>query len=138
MKYLAVMALVDGSLDHAKIARVLDYARALDVEAAYLTELVEAASGHMAWVIADMTRKNFDSVISKSSKGLDPVKWITPYGGDNADPDAGGPLRGAGQAARQHLRQGAMGLRQDERLRLSGRSRGAQRRASPRRTTPRT
>jgi hypothetical protein len=87
LKYLAIMALVDGSLDHAKLGRVLEYARALDVEADYLTDLVEAASGHMAWVTADMTRKNFDSVISKSSKGLDPVAWITPYGGDNADPE---------------------------------------------------
>jgi hypothetical protein len=87
IKYLAVMALVDGVLDHAKIARVLEYARALDIEAAYLTELVEAASGHMDWVVADMTRKNFDSVISRSSQGLDPVAWIVPYGGDKADPD---------------------------------------------------
>jgi hypothetical protein len=86
VKYLAVMALVDGAIDNPKIARVLDYARALDVEADYLTELVEAASGHMAWVIADMTRKNFDSVISRPSKELDPVAWITPYSGANADP----------------------------------------------------
>ena len=80
------MALVDGILDNAKLARVLDYSRALDVEADYLTELVEAASGHMDWVIADMTRKNFDSVISRSSEGLDPAAWIMPYGGDKADP----------------------------------------------------
>jgi hypothetical protein len=86
MKYLAIMALVDGVLDNAKIARVLDYSRALDVEADYLTELVEAASGHMSWVVADMTRKNFDSVISRSSEGLDPAAWIMPYGGDRADP----------------------------------------------------
>jgi hypothetical protein len=86
VKYLAVMTLVDGVLDRAKLARVLEYARALDVEADYLTELVEAASGHMAWVIADMTRKNFDSVIGRSSEGLDPERWITPYGGANADP----------------------------------------------------
>lgn len=86
VKYLVVMALVDGVLDTAKIARVLDYSRALDVEADYLTELVEAASGHMSWVIADMTRKNFDSVISGSSEGLDPATWIMPYGGDRADP----------------------------------------------------
>ena len=31
VKYLAIMALVDGSLDHRKLARVLEYARALDV-----------------------------------------------------------------------------------------------------------
>jgi hypothetical protein len=86
IKYLAIMAMVDGVLDHAKLAAVLDYARTLDVEADYLTEMVEAASGHLAWVVADMTRKNFDSVLSRSSEGLDPVKWITPYGGDNADP----------------------------------------------------
>src|SRR5262249_32413284 len=41
VKYLAIMALVDGVLDHAKLQRVLEYARTLDVEAAYLTELVE-------------------------------------------------------------------------------------------------
>ncbi|MPZ34980.1 MAG: hypothetical protein GEV13_29080 [Rhodospirillales bacterium] len=86
VKYLAVMALVDGVLDRKKLSRVLEYARALDVEADYLTELVEAASEHLGWVIADMTRKNFDSVISRSSEGMDPVAWITPYSGANADP----------------------------------------------------
>ena len=69
MKYLAIMALVDGTLDHRKLARVLDYSRALDVEADYLTDLVEAASGHLAWATADMWRKNFDSVLSRSSDG---------------------------------------------------------------------
>jgi hypothetical protein len=86
VKYLVIMALVDGVLDEAKIARVLEYSRALDVEADYLTELVEAASDHMSWVVADMTRRNFDSVISRSSEGLDPAAWIMPYGGDRADP----------------------------------------------------
>lgn len=86
VKYLAIMALVDGALDHKKLARVLDYARALDVEADYLTDLVEAASGHLEWAIADMWRKNFDSVVSRSSQGLDPNKWIRPYRGSNADP----------------------------------------------------
>jgi len=55
VKYPAIMTLVDGVLDNAKLARVLDYSRALDVEADYLTELVEAASGHMSWVVADTT-----------------------------------------------------------------------------------
>ncbi len=86
VKYLAIMALVDGSLEHAKLRCVLEYARALDVEADYLTDLVEAASGHLAWAVADMWRKNFDSVISRSSEDLDPAKWIRPYDGANADP----------------------------------------------------
>jgi hypothetical protein len=85
VKYLAVMSLVDGSIDHKKLSRVLDYARALDIEADYLTDLVEAASGHLAWAVADIKRKNFDSVISRSSQGLDPDVWILPYSGDNAD-----------------------------------------------------
>jgi len=86
VKYLAIMALVDGVLDRDKLRRVLEYARALDIEADYLTELVEAASGHMAWVVADMTRKNFDSVIGRSSEALDPAAWFMPYTGDKADP----------------------------------------------------
>lgn len=86
VKYLAVMTLVDGELDHRKLARVLDYSRALDIEADYLTDLVEAASGHLAWAAADMWRRNFDSVLSRSSAGLDPNTWIRPYAGSNADP----------------------------------------------------
>jgi hypothetical protein len=86
MKYLAIMAMVDGALDHDKLKRVLEYARALDIEADYLTDLVEAASGHLAWATADMWRKNFDSVLSRSSEGLDPGIWIRPYEGANADP----------------------------------------------------
>lgn len=86
LKYLAIMAMVDGALDHGKLKRVLEYSRALDVEADYLTDLVEAASGHLAWAAADMWRKNFDSVLSRSSEGLDPNLWIRPYEGANADP----------------------------------------------------
>jgi hypothetical protein len=86
LKYLAIMSMVDGSLDKAKLAHVLDYARALDIEADYLTDLVEAASGHLAWATADMWRKNFDSIISRSSEGMDPAKWVRPYEGANADP----------------------------------------------------
>ena len=65
---------------------MLDYARALDVEADYLTDLVEAASGHMAWAIADMMAQEFRQRLSRSSEGLDPAAWIRPYGGANADP----------------------------------------------------
>lgn len=86
LKYLAVMTMVDGSLDHHKLKRVLEYSRALDIEADYLTDLVEAASGRLAWATADMWRKNFDSVLSRPSEGLDPGVWIRPYEGASADP----------------------------------------------------
>jgi hypothetical protein len=87
VKYLTIMALVDGVLDHGKLGRVLEYARALDVEENYLTEMVEAASGHMAWVVADMTRKNLESITGKPwTKERDPATWFTPYSGASADP----------------------------------------------------
>jgi hypothetical protein len=83
----------------SKIARVLEYARALDVEADYLTELVEAASGHMAWVVARHDRTQLRQRAQPSSRGLDPAAWIMPYGGAKADPELSRALRGAGQAA---------------------------------------
>ena len=87
VKYLAIMVMVDGVLDTDKLARVLAYARALDIEAAYLTEMVEAASGHMAWVIADMTMRNAESVVSEAwGSRPAPAEWILPYKDDKADP----------------------------------------------------
>ncbi len=87
VKYLAVMVMVDGALDTDKLGRVLVYARALDIEEDYLTEMVEAASGHMTWVIADMTRQNAESVIGKPwGNNPDPAEWILPYKGCKAQP----------------------------------------------------
>ena len=86
VKYLAIMVMVDGVLDSDKLTRVLAYARALDVEAAYLTEMVEAASGHLEWVVADMTMRNAESVVSEAwGSRPDPAKWILPYKNDKAD-----------------------------------------------------
>jgi hypothetical protein len=86
VKYLTVMTMVDGSLDKMKVARVLDYSRALDVEESYLTEIVEAASGHIAWSLADMTRQNMESITGKPWGDRDPMPWFLPYVGDKADP----------------------------------------------------
>lgn len=99
VKYLTVMTMVDGVLDRMKLARVLQYARALDVEENYLTEMVEAASGHLAWSIADMTRKNFDSVISAPSGDKDPAAWIMPYTGANAQPELAARYEALGKLA---------------------------------------
>jgi len=87
VKYLAIMVMVDGVLDPAKLHRVLAYARALDIEANYLTQMVEAASGHMSWVIADMTMRNAESVVSGAwGDRPAPADWILPYGGGAAQP----------------------------------------------------
>ncbi|MDP1751906.1 MAG: hypothetical protein Q8L22_20845 [Reyranella sp.] len=87
VKYLAIMVMVDDVLDRDKLARVLQYARALDIEANYLTEMVEAASGHLEWVVTDMTMRNAGSIASGAwGNRPDPAKWILPYAGDKADP----------------------------------------------------
>ena len=87
LRYLAIMVMVDGTLDPEKLKLVLAYARALDIEEAYLTQMVEAASGHLAWVTADMTMRNAESIVSGLwGKRPDPAEWILPYKDDKADP----------------------------------------------------
>lgn len=87
LRYLAIMVMVDGTLDPEKLKLVLAYARALDIEEAYLTQMVEAASGHMAWVTADMTMRNAESIVSGPwGERPAPAEWILPYKGDKADP----------------------------------------------------
>lgn len=88
VKYLAVMSLVDGVLDHGKLASVLEYARALDIEGDYLTDLVEAASDHMDWAVADMLRRNAESITNtRWAKDRELEDWYRPYKGANARPD---------------------------------------------------
>ncbi len=59
---------------------------------------------------------------SSRSSGMDPALQ-----GRQGRPCAGGALRGAGQAAAKYVRQGALGLRQEERLPVPRRSGRAQR-----------
>jgi hypothetical protein len=85
LKFLTVMAFVDGSLDKAKIANVLRYAGALGIEERYLDEIKEAAQGRLQEVLADMTRCNMESITGRSWSGGDVNKWLLPYDGA-ADP----------------------------------------------------
>jgi hypothetical protein len=84
LKFLTVMALVDGRLDTGKIAAVLGYARALGLDARYVDEITEAAQGRVQAAMADMTRANMESVTGRPWTGLDAAAWLTPYG---AHPD---------------------------------------------------
>jgi hypothetical protein len=86
LKFLTVMAFVDGSLDKAKIANVLRYASALGIEERYLDEIKEAAQGRLQEALADMTRCNMESVTGKPWSGGDVNKWLLPYAGDTGDP----------------------------------------------------
>lgn len=85
LKFLTVMALVDGRLDAAKIASVLRYAHALGIGAHYLDDIRDAAQGRLQEVLADMTRCNMESITGKAWDGGDVNAWLMPYGAA-ADP----------------------------------------------------
>ncbi len=72
--------------DTDKIARVLDYALALGVEAAYLTEIAETAEGHLSWALMDMTRRNVESITGRTLLSDDVMAWLLPYRDAGADP----------------------------------------------------
>jgi len=87
VRFLSVMALVDGVLDKGKIAMVLEYAAALEVCEPYLKQLSEAARDHLEWALADMTRQNIKSLWNQPWRDEDNVMGLfLPYGGDHADP----------------------------------------------------
>ena len=87
VRFLAVIALVDGLLDRDKIALVLTFAATLGVNEAYLKQLFEAANGNLAWALEDMTRQNIKSLWDQPWDGdVDVMTLFLPYDGDRADP----------------------------------------------------
>ena len=96
VKFLAVMALVDGTLDTAKVAEVMRFADALGIEARYLSEMIEAAHGKLQEALADMTRANMESITEKPWSG-DVNTWLVPYSGDAADPAMAAKFEALGQ-----------------------------------------
>jgi hypothetical protein len=83
---LTVMAFVDGSLDRAKIAAVLRYAAALGIAEPFIEEIAEAAHGEVQRALADMTRRNLESITGRPFLGDDGAAWFLPYRGARADP----------------------------------------------------
>lgn len=86
VRFMSVAALVDGVLDRERIETVLVFAQALDVHEDYIAELAELAKNNLSWVVADMSRRNVDSILNRPWTGQDVNAWILPYRGDNADP----------------------------------------------------
>jgi hypothetical protein len=86
LKFMTVMAFMDGVLDKPKITKVLDYAQALGIHAHYLDQIAEVARDHIQAVLADMTRCNMESVTNKAWLGGDVNAWLQPYG-PNGRPD---------------------------------------------------
>jgi hypothetical protein len=85
-KFLTVMALVDGTLDKAKIAGVMRYAQALGIHEHYLDDVAAAAADRLQEAFADMTPSNMESILGRPWSGGDVNKWLMPYGDGNDDP----------------------------------------------------
>jgi hypothetical protein len=81
LKFLTVMAFVDGKLDTGKIAAVIRYANALGIHARYVDEIADAAQGHVHEALADMTRANMESIAGRPVADANPdeTKWLLPY-----------------------------------------------------------
>jgi hypothetical protein len=79
LKFATVMAFIDGSLDKAKIAKVIGYATALGLHERYIDEIAEAAAGHVKEALADMTRANMVSITGKAWSDADATAWLLPY-----------------------------------------------------------
>ncbi len=85
VQFLVVMALVDGVVDRAKIAIVVEYAKALGVDEDAVRQLAQLGRDNLAWVRADAQRQNLRSITGRE---LDvPIdRWILPYRDEHADP----------------------------------------------------
>ena len=78
VQFLVVMALVDGTVDPAKIRVVDAFAQALGVREDSVRQLAELGRGHLAWVRADVARQNLRSVTGDDIR--EPIDvWVVPY-----------------------------------------------------------
>ena len=55
---IACASLADGSADPARLRRVVEYAHAMHIRDGWVREILQVARGHLAWAMADMTRRN--------------------------------------------------------------------------------
>ena len=86
IKFMTVVACIDGVPEGAKVDVLRRYAAALDIEAPYLDLLGLASTGHMKDALAEMTRLNMDSITNGHCAGGDSNAWLSPYVGPAADP----------------------------------------------------
>jgi hypothetical protein len=86
IRFITVMAFIDGVLDKAKIAAVLAYAGVLGIHERYLDEIADAARDRLQEALADMTRSNMESITGAKWAGGDVNRWLLPYRGEAADP----------------------------------------------------
>ncbi len=80
IKFMTVMAFIDGVLDKQKIAKVLSYADALGVHGHYLERISDAAHDRLKAALAHMTRCNMESITNAPWMDGDVNAWLLPYG----------------------------------------------------------
>jgi hypothetical protein len=83
-QFLIVMALVDGAVDQARIATVIEFAQRLDIADDGVRQLAELGRGNLKWVSADAQRQNMLSITGHEVDEPED-QWILPY---RARPDA--------------------------------------------------
>ena len=77
VQFLAVIALVDGSVRAERIDAVARYSAALGLHEDYVDELTAAGEGRLQWAIADMSRRNVVSISDGRLRPDDFALW--PY-----------------------------------------------------------
>lgn len=85
-KFLAVTALVDGTIDASRIELACAFAGELGVKDDYLRDLTEAAAGHLAWVAADLNRQNVLSLTHGTIRRFEDYP-LHPYRENGGDRD---------------------------------------------------
>jgi hypothetical protein len=81
VKFMTVMAFIDGMLDKQKIAKVLSYANALGIHGHYLDQITDAAHDRLQAALAHMTRCNMESITNAPWLDGDVNAWLLPYAG---------------------------------------------------------
>jgi hypothetical protein len=75
---LVVASLTDGRLDDDRLRRVVEYAHHLDVHDGWVRDMLQIARGHLAWTMADMTRRNV-ATFPGWGDGQDHLPPMQPY-----------------------------------------------------------
>ena len=86
VRVLAVLALLDGTVEKRKIELVLDFASALHVHAEFVDALHQLQLDHARWVGYDMIRANVFTIPGVPWLPDNPYAPFLPYGGEGADP----------------------------------------------------
>jgi hypothetical protein len=85
VRVLAVLALLDGGIEKAKIGIVVDVATALHVQAEFVDALTQLALDHARWAGQDMIRANTMTIPGLPWDPDNPYGPFQPYGGDAED-----------------------------------------------------